>query len=129
MRRGFPADEVGEALSRLTELGYVDDAAFASGLVRRRGRSHGALAIAGDLAARGVSRAVAGEALTGLDGEVQLAAATDLARRLAGRSEPASEIDLLARIGPKLLRRGFPRGVIRSACHLVWAETGPSLEG
>ena len=120
-RRGYEEDEIQAALVRLAELGYVDDAAFAAGHVRRRSSSRGPLALTAELAARGVDRQAAGRALAGFDRAAQVASATRLAERLCGRTRPAGYGELLDTVGAKLLRRGFPSGVAREACWALWA--------
>jgi regulatory protein len=122
-RRGYDEDDVAAAMRRLGELGYLDDAAFAAGHVRRRSASRGPLALSAELAARGVDRRVAGGALAAFDRQAQLAAATRLAARLAGRNRPAGYRELLDSVGAKLLRRGFPETVAREACRAIWAGT------
>ena len=123
-RRGYDLDDVEGAVNRLVELGYLDDASFAAGHVRRRSGTHGPLALSAELSARGVDRRMADAALAGFDPEAQLAAATRLAVRLAGRSRPAGYRELLESVGAKLLRRGFSMTVAREACRAVWAGTG-----
>jgi regulatory protein len=108
---------------RLTELGYLNDRAFAEGHVRRRSSGLGRLALSAELAARGVDRAVADEALAGLDADGQLASATHLAERLFARKAFAGYREMLNSVGPKLMRRGFSPGVVRSACYAVWNGT------
>src|SRR5206468_11116712 len=115
-RRGFEGDDVDGAVARLSRLGYLDDAAFAEGHVRRRSSARGPLALSAELAARGVDRRDADAALAGLDPASQVAAATRLARRLAGNRRPAGYQELLGTVGAKLLRRGFTLGVAREAC-------------
>ncbi len=120
-RRGHGEEEIRGALARLAELGYVDDAAFAAGHVRRRSASRGPLALAAELAARGVDRRASSRALAGFDHAAQVASAARLAERLCGRSRPAGYGELLDSVGAKLLRRGFSPGVAREACWAVWA--------
>jgi regulatory protein len=120
-RRGYPEDEIGKALGRLSELGYLDDATFAASHVRRRASSLGPLALSAELAARGVDRREAGRALAAFDHAAQVASATRLAERLCGRTRPAGYGELLDSVGAKLLRRGFSPGVAREACWAVWS--------
>ena len=122
-RRGFDGEEVDLALARLSEQGYVDDASFAAGHVRRRSAGLGPLALSAELNARGVDRAVAGAALDGFDRPAQVAAATRLAWRLVGDRRPAGYWELLNSVGAKLLRRGFSIGVAQEACRAVWSGT------
>jgi len=122
-RRGYSEADVDSAVDRLIELGYLDDRVFAEGHVRRRSASLGPLALSAELAARGVDRAAAHEALSGLGPEAQLAAAARLAERLSGRRAFAGYRELLNSIGPKLIRRGFSPGTVRAACRAVWEGT------
>jgi regulatory protein len=122
-RRGYREEEVESAVLRLTELGYLNDRAFAEGHVRRRSSGLGRLALSAELAARGVDREVADAALGDLDAERQLASASRLAERLFGRKTFSSFHEMLDSVGPKLLRRGFPPGIVRAACRAVWNGT------
>ena len=74
LRRGHEAGEIASALTRLAELGYMDDAAFASGLVRRRSSSRGPLALSAELAGKGIERSLAEAALALFAPEAQLEA-------------------------------------------------------
>jgi regulatory protein len=105
LRRGCAPDDVDAALGRLRGYGYLDDAAFARGLVARRAAGRGAALIAAELAAKGIDREVAADALSGVDRDQQLQAASRLAARSAGL-EPE-------RLAARLQRRGFPAEVIR----------------
>ena len=121
-RRGYEEDEVGSAMARLTEIGYLDDAAFARGLVRHRSATRGSLAVSAELAAKGIDRRGTAEALAELDPESQLASATRLAERMCPRGQEIGYREMLDRVGVKLLRRGFPSGIVRAACLAVLAE-------
>jgi regulatory protein len=120
-RRGYEDDEVASAMARLVGMGYLDDAAFARGLVRRRSASRGSLALSAELAARGIDREGSAAALAELDASSQLAAATRLAERLYASKPSAGYRETLDTIGAKLARRGFPAGVVRAACRAVLA--------
>jgi regulatory protein len=122
-RRGYEDRDVREAMIRLVDRGYLDDASFAAGHVRRRSATLGPLALAAELTARGVDRRVAGAALEGFDRTAQVAAATRLAERLCAARRPAGYQQLLDSVGPKLLRRGYSMGVAREACRAVWEGT------
>lgn len=127
-RRGYEEAEVRTALVRLAELGYLDDQAFAEGHVRRRSASLGPLALSAELAARGVDRGTAGRAVAAFDPEAQLASARRLVERLYGRRPWSGYREMIDSIGPRLVRRGFPPGVVRAACGAVWAGTGEQAE-
>jgi regulatory protein len=121
-RRGYQDDEVEGSLARLAELGYLDDAAFAEGLVRRRSSTRGPMALSAELAAKGIDRAGAAAALAGFDPDAQLEAAIRLAERLYVLRPPTGLQETLDRIGTKLMRRGFSAGVARAACRSVVLE-------
>lgn len=122
-RRGYSEPEVAAAVARLAEIRLQDDGEFALSHVRRRSGSHGPLALSAELAARGVDRGLADQALLAFTPEAQLASATELAGRLAARSRPAGYQELLDSVGSKLVRRGFGPGVARAACRAVWTGT------
>ena len=124
-RRGYASAELDATIARLSELGYLDDVAFAAGHVRRRASTRGSRALSAELAARGVPRDVAAAALDGLDGAAELAAATRLAERMCAGARPAGFRELLNSVGPRLLRRGFSERVARAACAEAWRRTEP----
>jgi len=124
-RRGHSPEEIESALTRLKELGYLDDRSFAESLVRRRGAARGPMALSAELAARGVERAQADAAVSGFEPEAQLASATRLAERLYAKRQPASYRETLEAVGTRLLRRGFSSSVVRAACRAVLAGTSP----
>ncbi len=120
LRKGFEDDEVEEAIVRLTELGYLDDDAYAKAVVRRRSSSRGQIAIIAELIAKGVSRPAADEAVADFGPAVQLEAATRLAERLYADKPPPGYREMLDRIGSKLARRGYSTTIVRAACRAVW---------
>jgi SOS response regulatory protein OraA/RecX len=115
-------------MARLAGQGYLDDAGFAVGHVRRRSTALGPLALSAELAARGVDREVARTALEGLGHEAQVAAASRLVLRELSRSRPAGYKQLLDSAGARLLRRGFSPAVAREACRAAWQGTAASSE-
>ena len=127
---GYRADLVEGAIDRLTELGVLDDEAFARSWVesRDRARPRGERALRQELALKGVDRAVSDEVLeerreAGEGAEVDLEAA----RRLLGRNGRA-----LARVADPRVRRqrayallarnGFDPEVCREAAAELVAE-------
>lgn len=104
-RRGCPREEVEAALERVRDLGYQSDTGFAESLVRARASSRGRAAMAADLAARGIDRSAAGQALAEITPEIELDAARRVAARMSG-VDPA-------RLGGRLQRRGFSSETVR----------------
>ena len=127
-RRGHEKQAIEEAIQRIHKSYALDDQAFARAYVRRRSSAKGPMAIAGELAARGIDRASTEAALAEFGAAEQLQAATLLAFRLYARQR----VDLgyrqvLDKIGAKLLRRGFPTTIVRAACRsLVAGAAGPT---
>jgi regulatory protein len=126
--KGFAPDAVDTAMARLVELGYLNDSSFAKGLVRRRAALRGPRALSAELAARGVGRAEADEAVSGFDEEAQLVSATRLAERLYARKAGIGYREMLDTVGTKLLRRGFPTPIVRAACRSVLLGTAQPPE-
>ena len=126
-RRGYEGDEIRAALRRLEELGYLDDQAFATSFVRRRGSVRGPRALSAELAARGVDRAHVDTAMAGFGEDEQLAAATQIAERLYARKPALGHREILDEIGSKLVRRGFSVAVARAACRSVLTGRSKSL--
>ena len=118
-RRGYSSDEIEAALVRLEELGYLNDLAFAEGLVRHRSGSRGPRALSAELAQKGVGRAQADRALASYNDALQLASAMRIIERTYGKREITGYREMLERVGSKLLRLGFSTTIVRSACHAV----------
>jgi regulatory protein len=122
-RRGYLSDEVESALVRLEELGYLNDLAFAEGLVRHRSTSRGPRALSAELAQRGVGRAQADRALASYNDALQLASAMRIIERTYGKREITGYREMLDRVGSRLLRLGFSTTIVRGACRAVMAGT------
>ncbi|MDO4791264.1 MAG: regulatory protein RecX [Buchananella hordeovulneris] len=84
-RKGFEPPVIAQVLDRLTEVGLVDDAAYARALVRDRAKERGLSrkAIAVELSRKGIAGTVAREALEELDPDSERATALELARAKA----------------------------------------------
>jgi SOS response regulatory protein OraA/RecX len=116
-------------MQRITELYLVDDQAFARSYVRRRASVRGPLAIAAELAARGIDRAASEAALADFDAAEQLRSAMRLVERARDREpDDLSYHELLAKVGPRLLRRGFSAIIVRAACRSVLEGTSPPAD-
>jgi len=127
-RRGYTSEEVDAALVRLDELGYLNDLAFAEGLVRVRSASRGPRALSAELAKRGVGRAQAERALASYDDALQLASAVRNIVRRYGKTEITEYREMLNKVGSRLLRQGFSAITVRAACRAVISGTPPGSE-
>jgi SOS response regulatory protein OraA/RecX len=106
-------------MTRLEELGYLDDQSFARSFVRRRGSVRGPRALSAELAARGVDRGQVDTAIAEFGEAEQLAAATQIAERLYARKPSPGYRGILDEVGTKLVRRGFSVSVARAACQTL----------
>jgi SOS response regulatory protein OraA/RecX len=127
-QRGYTSDEIDGALVRLDELGYLNDLAFAEGLVRVRSASRGPRALSAELAKRGVGRAQADRALASYDEALQLASAMRNIVRMYGKREITDYREMLNLVGSRLLRQGFSALTVRSACRAVISGTPADSE-
>jgi regulatory protein len=128
-RRGHDREAVDDAIRRIHEAYGLDDQAFARSYVLRRASTRGPMAIAAELASRGIDRRAVEAALAGFGEAEQLGAATRLAQRLYGGLRAGMGYrEVLNAIGPKLLRRGFPTTIVRAACGSVLEEASQSPE-
>ncbi len=115
-RRGYTPDEVDAALVRLDELGYLNDLAFAEGLVRVRSSSRGPRALSAELAKRGVGRAQADRALASYNDALQVATAMRIIERTYGKREITEYQEMLDRVGNTA-------NVVRAACRAALTGT------
>ena len=117
-RKGLSREAAGPVLDRLTEVGLVDDEAFARAYVesRQRSRPRGKRALASELAARGVDRDTVDRVLAEAADEES---AGEAARRaLAGRLRSLEGLpreEARKKAGAFLARRGFAWGEIEAA--------------
>ena len=132
LRRKNVPDEVAEhVLGRFTDVGLIDDEAFAQAWVqsRHRGRGLGRRALAVELRRRGVANETVSEAVQGLEPEEEERTARELiARRLAatGGLDTAKRTRRLVGV---LARKGYPPGlayrVVREALEAEGADDVP----
>jgi regulatory protein len=114
---GFPEDVVRGEVDRLTEVGLLDDGAFAADFTRSsvNFRKLGRRSVRAGLAAKGVDRALVEEATSALTEESEQARADELAlvrvRRLKGKDRASA----FASLAGFLMRRGFDPSVARRA--------------
>ena len=112
-RRGAPESAVDAVLDRFTELGLVDDEAFARAWVdtRHAGRGLARRALRHELRHRGVDEQTAAQALEQVDDEAERRSAEALVRaRIPGlaRHDRATQ---RRRLHGLLVRRGYPPGM------------------
>jgi regulatory protein len=109
-RRDVPDEAATAVLGRFTEVGLIDDRAFAEAWVvsRHAGRGLARRALVAELRRRGIDGETVGEAVATLDADTEERTARELvARRLPStrRLEPAARV---RRLLGMLARKGYP---------------------
>lgn len=119
-RRGFAPEAVDQAMTRMKELGYLDDAAFARLYVDARQASpRSQRALAFELGRKGLDRAHIEAALEEhSDAEAAYDAAQRRMKALQSLDRPAFE----RRLSNFLAGRGFSYGITRSTVERCWRE-------
>lgn len=127
LRKRRVPDEVAErVLTRLEEVGLVDDAAFATAWVESRHGTRGlsSQALGRELRSRGVADDTVAEAVGALDHDTQLRTARELAirkqRSMATLDRTVQQRRLVAMLG----RKGYPAGLVYSVVREVVREAG-----
>ena len=108
-RRGIAEATVNRVLSRLGDVGLIDDAAFAAAWVgsRHAGRGLARRALGHELRARGVAEPLVATALAGLDPDREAATARDLAARRLASTRGLEVTVRFRRTAAVLARKGY----------------------
>lgn len=111
--RDVPEEVAIRVLDRFTEVGLIDDVAYAEMLVRARqsGRGLARKALAVELRRRGVPDEVATEALDQVRPEDEMAAARELVARRLPASRGLDRQVRTRRLAGMLARKGYPAGI------------------
>lgn len=123
-RKEIDPDVRRAALERLAELDLLDDRRVAEGHVRGRVDRKGRLALAREMARRGLEEDVREVALAPLDEAQQLAAARGVIAKNAWRFASGDRRKDRAKAATFLARRGFEGDVVRAAVD-AWAAQLP----
>ncbi len=116
MRRGYLEPVADSVCERLNENRLLDDQRYAQRYIElRKDGGAGRYALKRKLRAKGIDEDTATDALEQIDDESQLAAATELAARLARRYEALPGYEARAKLSQALARRGFSWDIIREA--------------
>jgi regulatory protein len=121
-RRRVPEDVASRVLDRFTEVGLIDDAAFATAWVesRQRGRGLARRALAAELRAKGVDTETVRTALGGVDDDDEREAARRLVRRRLPSFARQDRVVARRRLVAMLARKGYSAG-------LAWAVVQDEL--
>jgi regulatory protein len=129
-KRGVPDDAAETVLGRFTEVGLIDDRAFAAAWVdsRHAGRGLARRALAAELRRRGVDGEVVGEAVAVVDAEAEERAARALVARRLPSTRRLDQPARIRRLAGMLARKGYPAGlsmrVVREALAAEGADPG-----
>ena len=125
-RKGFEPEVGEQVLSRLDDVGLIDDAAFAEVWVRSRhsfqGLSRRALAV--ELRRKGVADESAAEALATVDSDAEEERARQLVRKRLRSLRDADEAAKVRKLVGMLARKGYSQGL---AYRVVKDEVRTSL--
>ncbi|MHA7663627.1 recombination regulator RecX [Mycolicibacterium sp. HS_4_1] len=112
-KRGFPDDVSARVLDRLTEVGLVDDAAFAEQWVRERrtNAGKGKRALASELRTKGIDAEVIAETLDSVDAGEWRVRAEELVAAKLQRENLDDETKVTRRLVAMLARRGYSQGM------------------
>jgi regulatory protein len=128
-RREVPADAAEQALDRFTELGYIDDAAFARAWVESRQRTRGlaAPALRRELRDKGIAAELINDVLLAcVDGDAERVAAGELVDKKLRAMRSGRSVDrdtATRRLVSMLARKGYNSsvayGVVRERLDLL----------
>lgn len=126
-KKGVPSSVRTDVLDRFTEVGLIDDAAYAAAWVasRQAGRGLSARALADELRRRGVDPDIAAEAVDTVTPQDEEAAARDLVRRKLATMDRLEPAVRTRRLVAMLGRKGYPAGL---AFRIVEEMVGESLD-
>jgi regulatory protein len=115
--RDLDEDAVAAELTRLEEVGLIDDGALADMLVRTRHerKGLGRSALASELRRRHVEQHYIDAALTQIDDDDERATAVQLAQDRARRLHGLDQETAVRRLSGYLMRKGYSSEVVRSA--------------
>ncbi len=129
-QRGIPDDVACAVLDRFTEVGLIDDRAYAQGWVRSRHgtRGLGKRAVAAELRRKGVADDVIAEALDPIDAEQEHVRALELARSRYPQVMGLPYATQVRRLMGALTRRGYDVGLASAVVREVISEEESSTD-
>jgi len=130
-KKHVPPDVAERLLDRFTEVGLIDDAAFARDWVQSRqvGRGLARRALAQELRRKGVDQTVIEEAVEGVDPQAEVEAARALVRRKLPSLQRYDQVTVVRRLTGMLARKGYSSGVAFQVVREEIAEAETLLDG
>jgi regulatory protein len=128
--RAVPEDVADRVLERFTDVGLIDDAAFAAMLVesRRNGRGLARRAIADELRKKGVEDDIAREAVDAIDNDAEMATARSLVERKLSSMRGLTPEARTRRLVGMLARKGYSSGVAYRAVKEAVVDVGHHID-
>jgi regulatory protein len=129
-KRGVPDDAASAVLDRFTEVGLVDDEAFATAWVdsRHRSRSLARRALSAELRRKGIDPQTATDAVDRISTDDEAEAARALVRRRAATMQSLTLEVRTRRLVSMLARKGFGAGLAYRVVREVCTELPGDLE-
>lgn len=123
-KKGVPESVAGAVLDRFTEVGLIDDAAFAHAWVssRHHGRGLGRRALASELRRKGIDPELIEQACAQIDSEDERTRASALARRKAAGLAHLPRERAVNRLVGHLTRKGYAPGLAFEVSREALAE-------
>jgi regulatory protein len=112
-QRDVPDDAAEAVLDRFTEVGLIDDAAYARAWVnsRQAGRGLARRALSVELRRKGVDQQVIADAMEQVDPDDEVETARALVRRKLPSLQRFDQVTVVRRLTGMLARKGYPAGV------------------
>lgn len=125
-KRGVPDDVATHVLDRFTEVGLIDDVAYAAAWVesRQAGRGLARRALAQELRTKGVPDDIAVDALEAVTADDERAAAEQLVRRKLTTTRGLPTDTRVRRLAGMLARKGYSAGLAYSVVRDALAAEG-----
>jgi len=130
-RRGIPAEAAEAVLARFTDVGLIDDAAFARSWVESRHHSRGLSrrSLSAELRRQGVETDEIREAVDTLDPEQEVATARRLVEQKLASTRGQPPEARVRRAAGALARKGYPAGLVfRLIKEVLEQEGSPDAE-
>jgi regulatory protein len=129
-RKDVPDDVAERVLGRFTDVGLIDDEAFAQAWVQSRhtGRGLARRALAAELRRRGVADDTVNEAVESLDPAQEEETARALVQRRLPATRGADPAKRMRRLVGMLARKGYPPALSYRLVKEALAEEGADLE-
>lgn len=129
-RKGVPGEVAERVLGRFTEVGLIDDEAFARAWVESRhlGRGLARRALAAELRQRGVADGAVREAVSALGPEREEETARELVERRLGMTHGLDPAKRMRRLVGMLARKGYSPGLAYRVVKDALADEGAEID-